>query len=56
MVVYITLLFVVKVSAYDQGQPQKTATAYLVIRVLPADFTGIIFIPPVIRISIQSSE
>ena len=45
-----------KVVAVDQGQPQKTATAYLVVHVLPRNYTGIAFIPPIIRLSVPSSK
>jgi len=46
----------VKVVAEDQGQPQKPATAYLIVHVLPQNFTGIAFVPPIIRVSVPSSK
>ena len=50
------MYFVTKVLAFDQGQPQMTATGYLVITVLPGNFSGIVFIPPVMALTIPSSE
>ena len=46
----------VKVEAVDQGQPQKTAIAYLVVHVLPRNFTGIAFVPPIMRVSVVTSK
>jgi len=50
------LFTVDKVEAYDQGAPQKIGLTYLLIRILPPDYTGIVFIPPVIQISVPSSK